>query len=164
MIHAWCRRRAFAVFATVLASCASQIDGVDDNETQLADRCEVARASYYASIEAARACDPTAATPCAAYTKVVCAPTGVAPELIDDLEAAYSDYETEGCTLPVHSCPIGVSRPSPYTCQADTSGAYKCLSACEAFASGRATCVSEASGCPGARLDGYCGQAMLCCF
>jgi hypothetical protein len=126
--------------------------------------CESRRQVYYAAVVDAGQCDPTATVPCAAWDGVECPTVGVNPDSLAALGAKFSDYKAAGCSLPMHSCPIVVMTPAPYTCQPDGDGGYRCYSVCESMMGGRATCVNEASGCKTMTLSaGFCGTAMVCC-
>jgi hypothetical protein len=131
-----------------------------------ANDCESRRQAYYAAVAAAGQCDPTSATPpCAAYDGVECPTVGVNPTAVAGLSAKLAEYKAAGCSLPIHSCPVLVMTPAPYTCQPGSDGVYKCYSVCEQMISGRATCVSQSTGCAGMMLTaGFCtGTSMVCC-
>ncbi len=128
--------------------------------------CDSRREAYYASLEAANQCDPTAAVPCTAYQGVECPPAGVRPESVDALSAKLSDYTAACGALPEHSCPAALATPAPYVCQAKADGVPRCYSPCEEILSGHTACVSQPLGCaPNVELpQGYCsGTSMSCC-
>ena len=125
--------------------------------------CETKRQLYYTAVETAEQCDPAAAVPCANYDGVECPTVGVNPNSVAALSAKLSEYKAAGCTLPIHSCPIWVMTPPPYTCQAGADGVNRCISVCEQMMGGRATCVSQSTGCANVLLAGACGTSMVCC-
>ena len=126
--------------------------------------CESKRQLYYTAVETSEQCDPAAAAPCASYDGVECPTVGVNPNSVAPLSAKLSEYKAAGCTLPIHSCPVSVMTPPPYTCQAGADGVNRCYSACEQIMGGRATCVSQSIGCAnGVRAEG-CGPSLVCCL
>src|ERR1017187_5492581 len=130
-----------------------------------ANDCETKRQLYYAAVAAAGQCDPAAALPCFAYDGVECPTVGVSPDSVAALTANLSEFKAAGCSLPLHSCPIWVMTPPPYTCQAGADGVHRCYSVCEQMIGGRATCVGQSTGCANVVLAaGFCsGTSMLCC-
>lgn len=142
--------------------------GVQDARPAEADSsatdCETRRQLYYAAVNAAGQCTPMASVPCAAYDGVECPTVGVRPDSVAALSAKLAEYKAAGCSLPVHSCPLAVMTPAPYTCQADTNGGFRCYSECGAMMGGRATCVDAASGCKTLVLsEGFCAEASTVC-
>jgi hypothetical protein len=126
--------------------------------------CEAQNQLYSRAVAAAGQCDPTAAEPCAAYQGVNCPPVGVSPDSVTALTAQLSAMEAGGCALRATSCPIVLIKPAPYTCQAGADGVYRCYSICGNLASGRATCVSQSTGCSGVLLTaGYCASSSTVC-
>jgi len=130
-----------------------------------ANDCETKRQLYYAAVAAAGQCDPAAAVPCSAYDGVECPTVGVNPDSVAALTVNLSEFKAAGCSLPLHSCPIWVMTPPPYTCKAGADGLYRCYSVCEQMIGGRATCVGQSTGCANVVLAaGFCsGTSMLCC-
>jgi hypothetical protein len=127
--------------------------------------CDAKQDLYYAAVEAAVRCDPAAAEPCTAYDGVECPPVGVNPDSVAALSAELSEFKAAGCALPLHSCLIFIMTPGPYTCQPDQDGAYWCTPFCEQLVGGRATCVSEFTGCATLTLpEGFCSEpSTQCC-
>ena len=155
------RRSVLACAAlTIAGACAGE-----SSQTGSDAACDAKRDAYYAAVEAAAQCDPSAAQPCTSYDAVECPPVGVSPNSVTTLQVALSDFTAAGCQLPVHSCPIWVMTPAPYTCQPGPDAVTRCYSVCEQMIGARATCVSGAAACANVVLDaGYCsGTSMVCC-
>ncbi len=143
----------------------SPTGGATGGATTGGSDCATKLDRYYAAVRAAMRCDPEAAEPCTAYSGVECPPVGVNPDNVAALSIELTDFKAAGCALPLHSCPILVITPAPYTCQAGEDAVYACRSLCEQTMGGRATCVSQSKGCPGVAVPvGFCsGTAMICC-
>jgi hypothetical protein len=154
------------LLSVAMAGCGGRSlsnDGPTAGSDDDASSCETKRQLYYTAVETAAQCDPAVAVPCASYDGVECPTVGVNPDSVATLSAKLSAYKASGCTLPIHSCPISDMTPPPYTCQAGTDGVNRCYSACEQMMGGRATCVSQSTGCANGVLAGGCGASMVCC-
>jgi hypothetical protein len=128
-----------------------------------ANDCGAKLQTYYAAVAAAEQCDPTATSPCTGYDGVECPTVGVNPDAVASLSEKLAEYKASGCSLPLHSCPVVVMTPPPYTCQPGADAGFQCHSVCEQMMGGQATCL-PASACTHVVLNGFCaGASTVCC-